>query len=167
MKFLTVLTLTLVLSVSASAQNDWRKMTENELKTAIPEKAPVIKENIETELRTASGITDGKKQIFGVVIITAGYEAEGKYTHFLRVQRTVKIGELTLDADDYVFGYQRIDSETLRVLFYTAKEGTLIGATKARIEKKKGPIYSFLIEPPTAGQGKIYIGRFTFDYRLE
>ena len=51
--------------------------------------------------------------------------------------------------------------------FYRAKDGELMGATKAKVEKGKGAIYSFLITPPTAKQGKIYIGRFTFNYSLE
>ena len=144
-------------------------MTEAELKKAVPEKAPIIKENIETEFRTASGITDGKNQIFGVVIITAGYEADGKYTHFLRAQKNIKIGELTLKPDDYIFGYQRLDAETLRVMFYRARDGELIGAIKARVEKSRGAIYSFLIQPSAASsnKGAIFIGRFTFDYVLE
>lgn len=142
-------------------------MTESELKGAVPERAPVIKENIETEFRTASGITDGKKQVFGVVIITAGYEADGKYTHFLETQSKLKIGELTLAPDQYVFGYQRLDGETLRVMFYRAKDGELVGAAKAKVEKKSGAIYSLLIAPPSAGQGRIYIGRFSFEYNME
>lgn len=142
-------------------------MSENELKKSVPEKAPVIKENIETEFRTASGISDGKNQIFGVVIITAGYEADGKYTHYLKTDSTLKIGELTFPAGDYVFGYQRIDAENLRVMFYQAKDGELLGAVKAKTESKKGPIYSFLIEPPTDKKGKIYIGRFNFEYSFE
>lgn len=142
-------------------------MTEAELKNAVPEKAPVIKENIETEFRTASGISNDKSQIFGVVIITAGYEAEGKYTHFLRTQTKMRIGELVLEPNDYIFGYQRLDVETLRVMFYRAKDGELVGATKAKVERSKGAIYSFLIEPPVANQGKIFIGRFTFNYSLE
>lgn len=142
-------------------------MSENELKNTIPEKAPVIKENIETEFRTAAGISNGKNLIFGVVIITAGYEAEGKYTHFFKTQAKMRIGDLTLEPNDYIFGYQRIDNETLRVMFYHAKDGELVGATKAKVEKTKGAIYSFLIEPPNAGQGKIFIGRFTFNYNLE
>lgn len=166
MKILSFLVLFLAFASVADAQS-WRKMTESELKTAVPEKAPVIRENIETEFRTASGIMLGKNQIFGVVIITAGYEAEGKYTHFFRTQAKLRIGELTLEPNDYIFGYQRLDNETLRVMFYRAKDGELVGATKAKVEKTKGAIYSFLIEPPTANQGKIFIGRFTFGYSLE
>lgn len=142
-------------------------MAEAELRKAVPEKAPVIKESIETEFRTASGITNGKNQIFGVVIITAGYEAEGKYTHFLKTQSKMRIGELVLEPNEYIFGYQRIDAETLRVMFYRATDGELVGATKAKVERTKGAIYSFLITPPVAAAGKIFIGRFTFDYSLE
>lgn len=166
MKLLTILFIISVFTFNASAQ-DWRKMAEDELKKAVPEKAPVIKENIETEFRTASGITDGKSNIFGVVIITAGYEADGKYTHFFNSDTKIKVGELSLAKGEYIFGYQRLDAETLRVTFYKAKDGELVGATKAKVEKGKGAIYSFLIAPPTANKGKIFIGRFTFDYSLE
>jgi hypothetical protein len=166
MKILTVLFITAMFALNAFAQ-DWRKMTEEELKKTVPEKAPVIRESIETEFRTAAGITDGKGSIFGVVIITAGYEADGKYTHYFKTDARLKVGDLPLEKGEYIFGYQRIDGETLRVTFYKAKDGELIGATKAKVEKGKGAIYSFLIVPPTAKQGKIYIGRFTFEYTFE
>ena len=166
MKILTILFLVAAFALNVFAQ-DWRRMTEEELQKTVPEKAPVIKESIETEFRTASGISDGKGSIFGVVIITAGYEADGKYTHFFKTDAGIKVGDLPLTKGEYIFGYQRIDAETLRVTFYRAKDGELMGATKARVEKGKGAIYSFLITPPTAKQGKIYIGRFTFDYSLE
>lgn len=142
-------------------------MSEAELKATVPEKAPVIKENIETEFRTASGITDGTKNIFGVVIITAGYEADGKYTHFLRVGKEIKVGNLALKVGDYVFGYKRLDNTTLNVSFYQAGNGKLVGSVKAKVEQKKGAIYSLLIEPPTDKKGKIYIGRFSFEYSAE
>lgn len=167
MKILTILFITAAFALNVFAQGDWRKMTEAELKKTVPEKAPVIKEEIETEFRTASGITDGKGSVFGVVIITAGYEADGKYTHFFKTDADLKVGDLPLAKGEYIFGYQRIDAETLRVTFYKAKDGELIGATKAKVEKGKGAIYSFLIAPPTAKKGKIFIGRFTFEYSLE
>ncbi len=165
MKSLYILLICLIFSFSTFAQ-DWRKMSEDELKKVVPEKAPVIKENIETELRTASGISDGKTQILGVVIITAGYEADGKFTHFLRLGSDVKIGKVTLKKSDYVFGYKRLNADSLRVSFYTAKDGKLIGTTVAQVERKKGAIYSLLIEPPIAKRGRIYIGRFSFEYNL-
>lgn len=166
MKFTFFILLIAFFSLNIFAQ-DWHKLNAAELKKIIPEKAPVIKENIETELRTAAGITDGKRNIFGVVIITAGYEADGKYTHYLKTDVKMSVGELSLAKGEYIFGYQRIDAETLRVMFYTARKGELIGALKAKVEQKKGAIYSFLIEPPTDKKGKIYIGRFNFVYNLE
>ncbi len=166
MKIFLTLLFCLIFSLASFAQ-EWRKMTEDELKKSVPEKAPVIKENIETEFRTASGVANGKNNIFGVVIITAGYEAEGKYTHFFKTDAKIKVGDLPLEKGEYVFGYQRLDAETLRVMFYKAKDGELVGALKAKTEPKKGAIRSFLIEPPTAKKGKIYIGRFAFEYGLE
>lgn len=151
----------------AFPQAEWRRLTEPELTGIVPEKAPVIKENIETEFRTAAGITDGTKSIFGVVIITAGYEADGKYTHFFKSDLKIKVGGLELPGGEYIFGYQRIDAETLRVTFYRARDGELLGAIKAKVEPKKGAIYSFLIDPPSDGKGKVYIGRFVFEYVLQ
>ena len=62
----------------ASAQNSgWRQATTAELASLLPARAPVIKEHIETEMRTASGIVDHRgRYIAGVVLITAGYSAE-------------------------------------------------------------------------------------------
>ena len=92
----------------------WRTVTQQELRKLIPARAPVVKENIETEFRTASGVTDGKgKFIAGVVMITAGYSAEGKYSHFFITQVPLKLGDLSLPPGEYVFGYQR--SEERRV----------------------------------------------------
>src|SRR6266404_1599832 len=87
----------------------WSDATEIELRKLIPARAPVIKENIETEFRAASGVTDGRgKFIAGVVLITAGYSAEGKYSHFFITQSALKIGNMLLPPGEYVFGYQRI-----------------------------------------------------------
>lgn len=58
---------------AAVQRGRWRAPTEQELRKVIPARAPVIKENIETEFRTASGVTDGRGRfIAGVVMITAG-----------------------------------------------------------------------------------------------
>src|SRR5690242_21786551 len=96
----------------------WRAATEPELRKLIPARAPVIKENIETEFRTASGITDGHgKFVAGVVMITAGYSAEGKYSHFFITQVAIKAGDLELRPGDYVFGYQRKNPDTIDVAF--------------------------------------------------
>src|SRR5690348_3679655 len=92
--------LLLVLSATGSAAPArWRAATSQELKKLIPARAPVVKENIETELRSASGVTDGKgKFIAGVVMITAGYSAEGKYSHYFINQVALKLGDLNLPA---------------------------------------------------------------------
>lgn len=166
MKIVCILLMCLASTLSIFAQ-DWRKMSEAELKVSVPEKAPVIKENIETELRTASGITDGTKNIFGVVIITAGYEADGKYTHYLKTASKISFGKVVLKTGDYIFGYKRLDNTTLRVSFYQAQTGKLVGSVRAKVEQKKGAIYSLLIEPPMEKKGKIYIGRFSFEYILD
>lgn len=168
--FLIIAFLFAGLSIVAFAQDaqTWRKMSEAELRAVVPERAPVLKENIETEFRTAAGITDdNQKSIFGVTIITAGYEADGKYTHFFKSDTSVNLGELNLASGEYVFGYKRLDNETLRVTFYNARTGAEVGKVKMRVEPKKGAIYSFFIEPPSAGKGKIYIGRFTTEYSLK
>jgi hypothetical protein len=145
----------------------WRKMSEKELRSAVPERAPVINERIETEFRTASGITDSEgHRIYGVVIITAGYEAEGKYTHFFKTQTGLKIGDFKLEAGEYVFGYKRMDTDSLLVTFYRASNGETVGSVRADVERKKGPIYSFLIEPPTNDNGAIRIGRFVMAYSI-
>ena len=49
-----------LLALPLWAQNPWRQATAKELASLVPERARVEKENIETELRTASGITNGK-----------------------------------------------------------------------------------------------------------
>src|SRR5882762_5546164 len=106
----------------------WRTATEAELRKLIPARAPVVKENIETEFRTASGVTDGKGRfIAGVVMITAGYSAEGKYSHFFITQASLKIGSMLLPPGEYVFGYQRKDNDTIRVSFYRASSGEMVG----------------------------------------
>ncbi len=64
--------------VAVAQRARWRAAGEQELRKVLPARAPVIKENIETEFRTASGVTDGRGRfIAGVVMITAGYSAEG------------------------------------------------------------------------------------------
>ena len=104
----------LLSSVVQSAAQAWRPATDKELAALIPDRAPVEKERIETELRTASGVTDGKGHfIAGVVMITAGYSAEGKYSHFVIVQAPIKIGDMKLPPGNYVYGYKRTDQETL------------------------------------------------------
>jgi hypothetical protein len=145
----------------------WRQATEKELRAVIPARAVVEKERIETEFRTASGITDGQgKFIAGIVLITAGYAAEGKYSHFLLAQSPIFIGDVALAPGEYVFGYKRVDDETVEVKFYEAASGKALGAVKAQKDARRGPIRSFFISPAANGKGAMQIGRFMFEYRL-
>jgi hypothetical protein len=145
----------------------WRTATPQQLKKLIPVRAPVVKENIETEFRTASGVTDGKgKYIAGVVMITAGYSAEGKYSHYFINQVSLKLGDLSLPPGEYVFGYQRNGSDTIKISFYKASSGDAIGDVEGHINRKRNLVTSLLISPPLTGKGTIQVGRFVFDYRL-
>lgn len=149
-----------------SAAQPWRQATESELRQIIPARAQVVKERIETEFRTASGITDGNgKFIAGVVLITAGYAAEGKYSNFVIVQAPVKIEPLTLQPGNYLFGWKRDGENALKVTFYQAETGELLGSVEANRTSRTGRIESFHISPP-GDKPRIQIGRFAILYEL-
>lgn len=155
-----------LIPLSAPAQkNTWRQATDSELAALLPARAPVEKEHIETEMRTASGITDGKGHfIAGVVLITAGYSADGKYSHYLIVQAPVRIGTIALTPGEYVFGWQR-DSDALNVHLHEALTGKLIGTTVAHRIPGNSRVESLRIWPP-ADKAIIQIGRFSLPYEL-
>ena len=145
----------------------WRQASDKELAAVIPARASVANERIETEMRTASGVTDGHgKFIAGVVMITAGYAAEGKYSYFLSTQVTIKIADMELKPGEYVFGSHRTDEQTLELKFYEAGTGKFLGPAQAIADKQRGPIRSLIISPPENGKGSIKIGRFAFSYAL-
>ena len=154
--------------VVAAAAARWRSATADELRRVIPARAPVIKENIETEFRTASGVIDNRGRfIAGVVMITAGYSAEGKYSHFFLTQAPLRVGELELPAGQYVFGYTRASDDSIRVSFYRAATGDAVGDAEARRSARKGTgVRSLLINPPAGGRANIQIGRFLLEYRV-
>src|SRR4030095_2353500 len=170
-KSISVTTLILLISFStvmSAAASRWRTATSQELKKLLPARAPVVKENIETEFRTASGVTDGKgKFIAGVVMITAGYSAEGKYSHFFITQVPLKFGDVSLPAGEYVFGYQRTGNDSIRVSFYKASNGVAIGEVEAHLNRKRNLVTSLLITPPSGGKGTLRVGRFVWDYRTD
>ena len=141
----------------------WRAASQTELKEIIPARAAVLKERIETEFRTASGIanSDGKF-VAGVVLITAGYSADGKYSHFLIVQTPLEIGALKLKPGNYVFGWRR-ETDALRVTFYEAQSGKPVGVVDAPRNSTIGKIESFRLFPPSEKQ-VIQIGRFAMRY---
>ena len=162
------LTLAAVAAAAAPARARWRTATADELRRVVPERAPVIRENIETEFRTASGVVDNRGRfIAGVVMITAGYSAEGKYSHFFLTQAPLRVGELEMPAGQYVFGYARASDDALRVSFYRAATGDPVGDVEARRSTRKGTgVRSLLINPPVAGRANIQIGRFLLEYRV-
>jgi hypothetical protein len=144
----------------------WRQASDTELASLLPARAPVIKEHIETEMRTASGIVDGRgRYIAGVVLITAGYSAEGKYSHFLVVQSPIKVGGVDLKPGEYVFGYTHSGDE-LNVHFNEAATGTLVGTTDAHLIPSIKGVTNLHIWPP-ATRAIIQIGRFGIPYELD
>jgi hypothetical protein len=145
----------------------WRQATDTELASVLPSRAPVGSEHIETEMRTASGIVDGHGRfIAGVVLLTAGYSVEGKYSHFLIVQAPVRIGGVELKPGRYVFGWTRAsDGDSLSVHFNVAESGELIGSADAHRIVGSTRVESLHIWPPSE-MAMIQIGRFGIPYKL-
>ena len=157
-----------LLGVEAAAEKPaWRQATPAELAAVLPSRAPVESEHIETEMRTASGIVDGRGRfIAGVVLITAGYSAEGKYSHYLIVQAPVEIGGVRLKPGEYAFGWTRAEGgDTLSVHFNVAATGALVGTTDAHRISDSTRLESLHIWPPD-DKGLIQIGRFGIPYKL-
>jgi hypothetical protein len=157
-------------ALHAQPGEGWRAANPDELKSVIPARAPVISERIETEFRTASGITDGSGHfIAGVVMITAGYSAEGKYSHYFLVQAPVRVGTIDLPPRDYVFGWTR-SQDALKVSFYQAATGKEVGEVDAVRNPAITRVESFRIWPPHGSASEphsvIQIGRFSFPYSL-
>ncbi len=149
----------------AHGQGTWHAATDEELKNIIPARAPVEKERIETELRTASGIVNRHgKHIAGVVLITAGYSADGKYSHFFTTEVPVKVGALSLRPGEYVFG-SRHSEDDLDVKFYEAQSGKFLGDVEATRQSRIGKIESFHIAC-MGDHGLVEIGRFGFPYQI-
>ena len=157
--------LTLSPYLVAQTKSQWRSATPAELESALPARAPVEKERIETEMRTASGIVNAQgKLIAGVVLITAGYSADGKYSHYLLVQAPITIETVALHPGAYVFGWQRKD-DALLVKFYDAATGAERGAALAHRLPTGSRVESFRLSPPSDRQ-LIQIGRFVLSYTL-
>jgi hypothetical protein len=158
----------LLLSPPARAQKTaWRQATDAELASLLPARVPVEKEHIETEMRTASGIVNSHGHfIAGVVLLTAGYSAEGKYSHYLIVQAPVRIGGVALKPGEYVFGWTRAQTgDALSVHFHEAASGALVGTTDAHRIAGSSRVESLHIWPP-ADKALIQIGRFGISYEL-
>ena len=150
--------------MAQSSGGAWRTATQTELAQTLPARAPVLRERIETEMRTASGVTDGKGRfIAGVVLITAGYSADGKYSHYFLCQVPMKIGDFTLRPGQYVIGWTHMQNG-LGVSFYEAATGRLMGTADATMEKSSR-VDAFRMTPPGENP-KIFIGRFSFAYSV-
>jgi hypothetical protein len=145
----------------------WRQATDAELASLLPARAPVEKEHIETEMRTASGIVNAHGRfIAGVVLLTAGYSADGKYSHYLLVQAPVTIGGVALKPGEYVFGWDRSKSgDALKVHFHVAATGALVGIAEAHRIAGSTRVESLHIWPPT-DKGLMQIGRFGIPYEI-
>lgn len=151
--------------LSAQPKSGWRAATSTELENTLPARAPVVKERIETEMRTASGIVNAEgKMIAGVVLITAGYSAEGKYSHYFLAQAPITVGGISLPAGTYVFGWQR-ESDGLAVKFYDAATGAEQGTVVAQHLPVGTPVESFRLWPPSEHPW-LQIGRFAISYSL-
>jgi hypothetical protein len=159
--------LSLAAMQSVAQRAMWRQATAAELASVLPSRAPVENEHIETEMRTASGIVDEHGRfIAGVVLITAGYSAEGKYSHYLIVQAPVEIGGVLLKPGEYAFGWTRAgDGDTLNVHFNQAGTGALVGTTDAHRIAGSSRVESLRIWPPSE-KALIQIGRFGISYKL-
>ncbi len=147
------------------APGSWRAATPEELEAALPARAPVEKERIETEMRTASGIIDSQGRVIaGIVLITAGYSADGKYSHYLLVQSPVTVGTVRLPAGAYVLGWKRVEGG-LDVHLYDAASGAERGSALARQLPPGSRVEAFRIWPP-GEKSVVQIGRFAVPYVL-
>ena len=149
----------------AQSRTAWRTATPEELQAALPDRAPVERERIETEMRTAAGITDGHgHMVAGGVLITAGYSADGKYSHYFLVQHAIRIGDLPLPAGAYVIGWKRVEAG-LDVHFFDASNGVERGSAAARQMPPGARVEAFRIWPP-GDKSVLQIGRFQLPYTL-
>jgi len=167
MKKTFLLALLLLLSVPAARaeKTTWRQATDAELAALLPARAQVVKEHIETEMRTASGVVNNRGEyIAGVVLITAGYSADGKYSHYLMVQAPIKLGGIALKPGNYIFGWVR-DGDTIRVHINQATTGELVGNTDAHRIAGHTRVESLRIWPPS-DRSLIQIGRFGIPYEV-
>ena len=167
-KIIPIALLFLLVHLPSYAQKGtWRQATDAELASLLPARAPVEKEHIETEMRTASGIVNTQGRfIAGVVLLTAGYSADGKYSHYLVVQVPVKIGGVLLKPGDYAFGWDRAKSgDALRVRFHVAATGVLVGVAEAHRIAGQTRVESLHIWPPS-DKALVQIGRFGLTYEI-
>ena len=158
----------LLVCVVGSAQKmpggEWRTATAAELGAVLPLRAPVVKERIETEMGSATGVIDTRGHVIAaVVLITAGYAANGKYSHYLLAQTPMRLGkDLQLPAGAYVIGWTR-GEESLQVHIYDAATGVDRGSIEAPLMPRSVTVVPIRIWPPSE-RSIIQIGRFMIPY---
>ncbi len=155
-----------LLQCAAALAASWRAASSAELQAALPARAPVIAERIETEMRSASGVVDEQgRLIAGVVLITAGYSANGKYADYLLVQAPIKVGDAMLAPGGYLLGWTRSPaSDDLLVTISQAATGAKVVEVPATRNPALHRVEQLRVWP--APHGMIQLGRFTFDYAL-
>ena len=126
----------------------------------------MVNERIETETRSATGIVDAKGRVIGaIVLITAGYAANGKYSHYLLAQSALRIGpDILLKPGAYVIGWTR-EQDGLLVHIYEAGTGAERGTVTAHMLTSSLPVVPVKIWPPSE-RSIIQIGRFMLPYTL-
>lgn len=143
----------------------WRAATDKELAAFIPDRVPVIAERIETELRTASGITDDRgHMIAAVVLITAGYSSNGKYSDILLTQVPLTIGDKTIPEGHYLLGWTRGEDD-IAVTFSEASNGRPVVTVTASKSTTIHGVQSIHIWPPS-DHSVIQLGRFVIPYSI-
>jgi hypothetical protein len=147
-----------------STHASWHTATVAELQAALPARAPVEAERIETEMPSASGIIDTHGRVIAaVVLITAGYAAQGKYSHYLLVQAPLQFeNAVTLQPGSYVIGWSR-SADGLLVHIYDAQTGKERGSLTARPQRPALQVVPVKIWPPS-DRSILQIGRFALPY---
>lgn len=162
---LCILTSCLYAGAQTAHVSTWRSATTEELKSVIPERAPVATERVETESTSASGIVNSEgKFIAAAVLITAGYSANGKYSDYLVTQIPLKIEGTVLPAGGYLLGWKSGD-DALQVTISEATTGKALLNVRAPRNAAIHRVEQIRIWPPQQ-QSMIQLGRFTFAYTL-
>ena len=99
--------------------------------------------------------------IAGVVLITAGYSANGKYADYLLVQAPIRVGESLLVPGGYLLGWTRSE-DSLLVTISQAATGKVLVQVPAKRNESLHRVEQLRVWPPPPAM--IQLGRFTFDY---
>lgn len=151
---------------NSSSRREWRAATPAELQAVLPVRAPVEKERIETEMRSATGVINARGQVIAaVVLITAGYAANGKYSYYLLAQSPLRLDtSIELPAGTYAVGWTRA-ADGLQVHIYEAETGVERGTAVARPLTPPLPVVSVKLWPPSE-RSVLQIGRFALPYAV-